>query len=48
MTEEKLKEFEKFCEEENLDLKKFENLVSDYLYTNKEPTNTEIEKVCLD
>ncbi len=42
MTNEKIKEFDKFCSEENLDTKKLQNIISDYIYTWKEPLNTEI------
>ena len=42
MMDEKVKEFELFFEEENLDEVKFRKIVRDYVYTWKEPLNTEI------
>lgn len=42
MVWEKIKEFEKFCKEENLDPNKLEHLIWDYVYTWKVPLSDEI------
>ncbi len=42
MNNEKLKEFEEFCKEENIDPNKLELIISDYVYTWKIPLSDEI------
>lgn len=42
MNSEKIKEFEKFCIDENIDSSKLEKIISDYIYTWKAPLNDEI------
>lgn len=41
-SEEKVKAFKNFCNEENIDSSKFEKLLTDYLYTEKMPLKEEI------
>jgi len=48
MNKQKLKEFEEFIKDEKLDSDKLETLISDYIYTWKEPLNNEIANIIKD
>ena len=45
MNNEKLKEFEEFCRQENIEPNKLEKIIWDYIYTWKVPLNNEIASI---
>ncbi|QFR39352.1 type I restriction endonuclease subunit R [Candidatus Gracilibacteria bacterium 28_42_T64] len=47
MNNEKLKEFEQFCKEENIDPSKLEHVIGDYVYTGKIPLSDDIAKTMI-
>ena len=42
LSDEKNKEFLAFCQEENIDVAKFQKVIDNYLYTGKKPLNDEV------